>query len=81
MCHLKGYKEIKSTPSTYLGFPDSSVGKESACSAGGPGSIPGSGISPGGGNGYPLQCSGLETSMDHIVHGVAYLICFLFIMY
>ena len=39
------------------GFPDSSVGKESACSAGDPGSIPGSGRSPGEGIGYPLQYS------------------------
>ena len=37
------------------GFPQSSVGKEYACSAGDPGSIPGSGRSPGGGNGNPLQ--------------------------
>ena len=40
-----------------LGFPDSSVGKKSACNAGDPGSIPGSGRSPGEGKGYPLQCS------------------------
>ena len=40
-----------------MGFPDSSVGKESACNAGDPGSIPGSGRSPGEGIGYPLQCS------------------------
>ena len=39
------------------GFPDSSVGKESACSAGDSGSIPGSGRSPGEGIGYPLQYS------------------------
>ena len=39
------------------GFPDSSVGKESACNAGDPGSIPGSGRSPGEGIGYPLQYS------------------------
>ena len=39
------------------GFPDSSVGKESACSAGDPGSIPGSGSSPAEGKGYPLQYS------------------------
>ena len=38
-------------------FPDSSVGKESACNAGDPGSIPGSGRSPGEGIGYPLQYS------------------------
>ena len=37
------------------GFPNSSVGKESACNAGDPGSIPGSGRSTGEGTGYPLQ--------------------------
>ena len=37
------------------GFPHSSAGKESACNAGGPSSIPGSGRSPGEGIGYPLQ--------------------------
>ena len=52
------------------GFPDSSVGKESTCNAGDPGLIPGSGRSPGEGNGYPLQYSGLENCMDWIVHGV-----------
>ena len=41
----------------YRGFPDSSVGKESACNAGDPGSIPGSGRSTGEGIGYPLQYS------------------------
>ena len=40
-----------------LGFPDSSVGKESACNAGDTGSIPGSGRFPGEGIGYPLQWS------------------------
>ena len=55
---------------TNLGFPDSSVGKESACNAGDPGSIPGLGRSIGKGIGYPLQYSGLENSMDCIVHGV-----------
>ena len=40
------------------GFPDSSVGKESACNAGDPGSIPGLGRSAGEGIGYPLQYSG-----------------------
>ena len=54
-----------------LGFPHSSVGKESACSAGDPGSIPGSGRSPGEGISYPLQCSGLENPMDYTVHGAA----------
>ena len=40
-----------------MGFPDSSVGKESACNAGDPGSIPGSGRSTGEEIGYPLQYS------------------------
>ena len=40
-----------------MGFPDSSVGKESACSAGNPGSIPGLERFPGEGLGYPLQYS------------------------
>ena len=40
-----------------MGFPDSSVGNESACNAGDPGSIPGSGRSAGEGIGYPLQYS------------------------
>ena len=53
-----------------LGFPDSSVGKESTCNAGDPGLISGLGRSPGEGIGYPLQYSGLENSMDCIVHGV-----------
>ena len=39
------------------GFPNSSVGKESACNAGHPGSIPGSGRSAGEGTGYPLHYS------------------------
>ena len=41
----------------FLGFPGSSAGKESACNAADPGSIPGSGRSPGEGIGYPLQYS------------------------
>ena len=40
-----------------MGFPDSSVGKESACISGDPGSIPGSGRSPEEGTGYPFQYS------------------------
>ena len=51
-------------------FPHSSVGKESTCNAGDLGSIPGLGRYPEG-KGYPLQDSGLENSMDCIVHGVA----------
>ena len=101
---VKGYFQL-------LGFPDSSVGKESACNAGDPSLIPGLGRFAGEvtgyplqyswvslvaqlvkkstaiwetwiwslgwedpldeGKGYPLQCSGLEKSMDSIVHGVA----------
>ena len=60
---------------TLMGFPHSSVGKESACNAGDLGSILGSGRSPGKGNGNPLQYSCLENSMDRrawqaTVHGV-----------
>jgi len=53
------------------GFPGGSAGKEPTCNAGDLGSIPGLGRSPGEGKGYPLQYSGLENSMDCIVHGVA----------
>ena len=52
------------------GFPDSSVGKESACNAGDLSWIPGLGRSPEEGKGYPLQYSGFENSMNRIVHGV-----------
>ena len=54
-----------------LGFPCGSAGKESSCNAGGLGSIPGLGRSAGEGKSYPLQYSGLENSMDCIVHGDA----------
>jgi len=54
-----------------LGFPGGSVGKESACNVGDLGLIPELGTSPGEGNGYPLQYSGLENSMGCIVSGVA----------
>ena len=54
-----------------MGFPGGSDGKESACNVGDLGLIPGLGRSPGEGKGYPLQYSGLENSMDCIVHGVA----------
>ena len=45
--------------------------KKSACNAGDPSLIPGLGRSPGERNGNPLQYSGLENSMDCIVHGAA----------
>ena len=48
-----------------------SAGKESTCGGGDLGSIPGLGRSPGEGKGYPVQYSGLENSMDSVVHGVA----------
>jgi len=47
------------------------AGKESTCDAGDLGLIPGLGRFPGKGNGYPLQYSGLENSMDYTVHGFA----------
>ena len=52
-------------------FPCGSAGKESARNARDLGLIPGLGRSPGKGEGYPLQYSGLENSVDCIVHGVA----------
>ena len=54
----------------FLGFPCGSAGKESICNVGILGSIPGLGRYPGEGKGYLLQYSGLENSMDCIVHGV-----------
>ena len=55
----------------YVGFPGGSDSKESTCNAGDSGLIPGLGRSPGEEKSYPLQYSGLENSMDCIVHGVA----------
>ena len=51
-------------PGIVLGFPGGSGGKESTCNAGDPGSIPRLGRSPGERNGYPIQYSCLENSMD-----------------
>ena len=48
-----------------LGLPCGSAGKESACSVGDLGLIPGLGRPAREGKGYPLQCSGLENSMDY----------------
>jgi len=58
-----------------MGFPDGSDSKESTCNAGDVGSVPGSEISPGEGNGNLLQYSCLENPMDRgvwraTVHGV-----------
>ena len=52
------------------GFPGGSAGKESVCIVGNLDSIPGLGRSPGEGTSYLLQYSGLENSMDCVVHGV-----------
>ena len=52
-----GGSVVKNLPANVGGFPDSSVGKESRCDAGDPGSTPGSGRSAGEGIGYPLQYS------------------------
>ena len=64
------YGDRLPTP-VFLGFPCGSAAKESAYSAGDLGSIPGLGRFPGEGKGYLLQYSGLENTMDCIVHGVA----------
>ena len=68
-------KDKLSTP-VFLGFPGGSPVKESACNVGDLGLIPGLERSPGEGNGYPLQYSRMENSMDRgtwwaTVHGVA----------
>ena len=55
----------------FLGFSGGSAGKESTGNGRDLGLIPGLERSPGEGNGYPLQYSGLEKSMDCIVHGIA----------
>ena len=58
------------THSSILGLPLWLSWKESACHVGDLGSIPGLGRSPGEGKGYPLQYSGMENSIDCIVHEV-----------
>ena len=70
------HSEIEPVSLALVSFPSRSDGKTSACNAGDLGSIPGSGRSPGEGNGNPLQYSCLEKSMDRgawqaTVHGVA----------
>ena len=59
MEHPMGLSWRRLPTPVFLGFPCGSVGKEFACNAGDLGSIPGLGISPGEGKGYPLQYSGL----------------------
>ena len=63
----KCHKRQQRDPALQEGFPSGSAGKESTCNAGDAGdklSVPRWGISPGGGNGNPLQYSCLENSMD-----------------
>ena len=67
---------ISNVIATFMGFPGSSAGKESACNAKELGSIPGLGRFLGGGHGNPLQYSCLENPHDRgawwaTVHGVA----------
>ena len=64
-------KQIRASENFFKAFsmqikPGGSDGKASACNAGDPGSIPGSGRSPGEGNGNPLQHSCLENPMDGV---------------
>ena len=68
---MKNYYDlIRHRKSTEKIFPCGSAGKESACSVGNLGSIPGLGRSAGEGKGYPLQYSVLENSMNCTVHRV-----------
>ena len=62
-------RDTLSTP-VFLGFPCGSAHKESVRNAGDPGPIPGLERSPGEGIRYPLQYSGLESSMDCVARGV-----------
>ena len=61
------FKKKMKWSNDFIDFPNGSAGKESTCNSGDTGdvgSIPGSGRSPGGVNGSPLQCSCLENPMD-----------------
>ena len=58
--------QVDITPQRRKIFPGGSVSKESACNAGDPGLIPGSGWSPGEGNSYPLQYSPQGTATDRL---------------
>ena len=69
-CFRNSYILIIVSVISLMGFPCGSASKESACNVGDLGSIPGLGRSPGEGKGYPLQYSGLENSMDSVVHGI-----------
>ena len=66
-----GHKELDKTERLSWTSLVAQLVKKSTCNVGDLGSIPGLGRSPGEGKGYPLQYTGLENSMDCIVHGVA----------
>ena len=68
--HVLGCTEWWTMGKIWIEMPDGSDCKESACSAGDPGSIPGSGRFPGEGNGYPLQYSCLENSITEEAGGL-----------
>ena len=68
--HLVSLTGFRTKAHNLEGFPCDSAGKESTCSAGDLGLVPGLGRSPGEGKGYPLQYAGLEYFMNYIVHGV-----------
>ena len=67
----QGLRLCTSTARGVGGFPGSLVGKESTYKGGDPSSVPGLGRAAREGKGYKLQYSGLENSMDCIVHGIA----------
>ena len=62
------------------GFPGGSADKESACNAGDPGSISGSGRSPGEGIGYPLQYSWASLVAQLVIHLLLYLCLYIFLI-
>ena len=64
------FQMMQTQMTLFYDFPCGSAGKESTCNAVDLSSIPVLGRSPGEGKGYPLQYSGLENSMDCVVHGV-----------
>ena len=64
VCLFVSCNYLLSCSQAVIGFPGGSDGKDSTCNAGDPSSILGLGRSPGEGNGYPLQYSCLENSMD-----------------
>ena len=68
--HTHTYIYIYMYTIIYIGIPGDSESNESASNAGDLGSIPGLARSPGEGKGNPIQYSGLENSMDCVVHGV-----------